>query len=119
MANILVVEDKYDDQITIKSVLEGKMHKVWIAKDGNSAMNLLKKNAGFDLIIIDIILPDISGTKLFEYIRDTLGGKVKCIYVTIVPEKDLEKGKIDGFVQKPYLPVELHNEINKCLRVKQ
>jgi CheY-like chemotaxis protein len=118
MAKILVIEDKHDDQITIKSVLESKKHEVKVANDGKEAMELLEEESNFDLIIIDIILPDISGIKLFEYVRDKFGKNVKCIFVTILPENEIEKEKIDGFVQKPYLPSELHSEINKCLKIK-
>jgi CheY-like chemotaxis protein len=116
MANILVVEDRKDDQLTIKSVLEAKNHKVQLADNGKKAMELLNKDSSFDLVIIDVILPDISGVKLFEYIRERLDKKIKCIFVTIVPEREIEKSKINGFVQKPYMPSELYNEINNCLR---
>jgi CheY-like chemotaxis protein len=118
MANILVVEDRHDDQITIKTVLESKKHKVQIADDGKSALKILNENSSFDLIIIDVILPDISGIKLFEFIRDRYGENVKCIFVTIVPKNEIEKDKIDGFIQKPYSPSELFSVINKCLQVE-
>jgi two-component system, chemotaxis family, sensor kinase CheA len=117
MANILIVDDRSDDQITLKSVLEAKKHKVTVADDGKSAKVILENNEKFDLIILDVILPDISGEKLLEYIRDKFGNEVKCIYTTIILEQEVDKEKIDGFVQKPYTTDKIYSEVARCLNL--
>jgi CheY-like chemotaxis protein len=115
MADILIIEDNSDDLQTIRTILEKHKHKVMSAINGKNAVELIDKDNHFDVILIDVLLPDVSGYKLLEIIREKLGKTVKCIYVTIVPKKEIDNNKADGFVQKPFLPNELKEEVEKCL----
>lgn len=67
-ANILVVEDNEMNQVLIKSLLEKYGHSVAIAKTAKEALSLVDERA-FDLILMDIILPEIDGYEATKIIR--------------------------------------------------
>jgi CheY-like chemotaxis protein len=115
MASILIIEDNPDDLNSIKTILEKKQHKVISAMNGNDAIKLIENKNNFEIILLDIFLPDVSGYKLLEIIKEKLGNNVKYIYLTIVPKKELESSNTDGYIQKPFLPTDLINEVSKCL----
>ena len=114
LKNILVIDDDNEDLSTIKSVLQKEKYKVTVAKSGAAALDILKKG-NFDLILIDILLPDLSGYDLLRLLREKLNHKVKMIYISIVPEKEVLMKDIDGFVQKPFSPASLVSEVKRLL----
>jgi len=68
--NILIVDN---NPVVIKLVgkyLKNNNHRVLTAHDGLSALDILKKETP-DVIIVDLIMPNISGTQLCRVIRDT------------------------------------------------
>ena len=66
--NILLVEDDSDISKLVKSHLEQENFKVFTAFDGEQAIALLQKNK-VDLILLDLMLPKISGMDLLKQIR--------------------------------------------------
>ena len=68
MKKILVVDDENDIAELIKDILEDEGYSISIANDGKSAINLIKEEK-FDLILLDIMMPDISGTEVCIYIK--------------------------------------------------
>jgi two-component system aerobic respiration control sensor histidine kinase ArcB len=82
--NILVVEDNIIAQIVTRSILEKFNCTVDIAKDSQSAIDLWKKNH-YDLIFMDIGLPDMDGDEVTYHIRNqevTKGAHVPIIALT-------------------------------------
>jgi len=69
--NILVVEDDPIAQMSVRGTLEGKLCTNFaLAKTGQEALNLIAKNK-YDLIFMDLGLPDIIGTDVAKKIRET------------------------------------------------
>ena len=60
---ILLVDDDQDVRDTIKLVLKMERHNVIEANDGREALDYLKKD-GFDLVITDYVMPEMSGDVL-------------------------------------------------------
>jgi CheY-like chemotaxis protein len=114
MVKVLIVDNREDDLSTMKTILVAHNHEVVTALNAKEAMGLLDKST-FDLILVDVLLPDISGIKLIEYIRDKVGQNIKCICVSILDEKELGKTTINGYVQKPFTPDDLIKEVDRCL----
>jgi two-component system response regulator ResD len=112
---ILVIDDDFEDLTTIKNVLESANYRVVGATNGAQGLDILKKD-GFDLILIDIQMPTLSGYDLLRLLREKLNHKVKMIYVTIVPKTDVDLDGIDGFVQKPFSPQTLLKEIKRLIK---
>ena len=111
---ILVIDDNKEDLNTIKTILEKEGCEVVIATDGAKALEMLIGD-GFSLILIDIQMPTLSGYDLLRLMRARLNHKVKMIYVSIVPEQEVDMDDIDGFVQKPFTPETLMSKVNEVL----
>ena len=85
--------------------------------NGREAADLLEENQNFDLILLDIMLPEINGYELMEYIRP-MG--IPVIFITAMASLDNRvKGLTSGaedYIVKPFEIVELLARINIVLR---
>ncbi len=106
--NILLIEDDKDISELISYNLKRENFNVITAYDGEEALNLIKDNV-IDLIILDLMLPSVSGIDLLKYIkRDE---KTKSILVIIETAKGEESDIVlglelgaDDYVTKPFSP---------------
>ena len=114
MAKILIVDDDFDDLESMKEILEEKKHKVKIATNGAQAMDLLQTDK-FDLFLIDVKMPTLSGYDLARLIRSKKNGSAKIIFVSIVPKQEVAMDEVDGFIQKPFDPDNLIKAVKKIL----
>jgi DNA-binding response OmpR family regulator len=115
-SKILVVEDEVKIADIVKAYLEKEGFKVKIASTGQSAISLLKE--GFDLIILDLMLPDIEGEDICQTIR-----KDSNIPIIMLTAKSEEEDRIrglgigaDDYVVKPFSPRELVARVKALLR---
>ncbi|MBT4165984.1 response regulator [archaeon] len=111
---VLIIDDDKEDLGTMKSILEKEGCEVSSASDGAKALEILKED-GFSLVLIDIKMPTLSGYDLLRLLRERLNHKVKMIYVSIVPEQEVDMDDVDGFVQKPFSPETLLNKVKEVL----
>lgn len=111
---ILIVDDESEDLSTMKEILEKEGYKVESATDGSQALDKLTSN-NFDLILIDIKMPTLSGYDLCRLLREKVNGNVKIVYISIVPEKEVSMENISGFIQKPFTPESFLASIKKAL----
>ena len=114
MAKILIVDDNQDDLETTKAVLEKEGHDIMTENDGAAAIDVLKSFEP-ELIMIDIQMPTLSGYDLLRLIRERLKQDVKMVYVSIVPESDVDMTDVDGFIQKPFSPDSLLTKVREVL----
>lgn len=91
MSRILVVEDEVKIADVVKAYLNKENYDVTIAYDGKNAIEKFDNN-NFNLILLDLMLPDISGEEVCKYIRKT--SQVPIIMVTAKIE---DEDKIEGF----------------------
>lgn len=106
---ILIVEDELKVATFIKKGLQTQNFDTEIAFDGNEAKQLFTKNS-FDLVILDIGLPDISGLEVCQFIRDQ-NNKIPILMLTAlgsVADKlsGFEVGT-DDYLVKPFDFMEL------------
>ncbi len=116
MIRILVVEDERPISQLIRLSLTKAGYNVVCAYDGNEAANILE-NEVFDLLLLDVMLPEISGFELMEYIKPT-GTPV--IFITAKNSlqdrvKGLKMGAED-YIVKPFEIMELLARIEVVLR---
>lgn len=114
---ILVVEDEPAIVETIQYALQTDGFETRSLSSGRPALSLLDKQ-GFDLIILDIGLPDINGLELFKEIRRA--HSLPVIFLTARSEEvdrvlGLELGA-DDYVVKPFSPRELCARVRAVLR---
>ena len=112
---ILVIDDEFDDLNSMKVVLEKEKFDVETATNGAHAIDLLRGHK-FDMVLLDIRMPTLSGYDLLRILRERLNHKVKMIYVSIVPKQDVDMTDIDGFIQKPFSPKSLMEAVNKVFK---
>ena len=116
MIKILVVEDERAITDLIKINLIDSGYDVCCVYDGLAAADILETNT-FDLILLDIMLPNIDGYELLSYIRPL---KIPVIFITAKASlDDRVKGLMLGaedYIIKPFEIVELLARINVVLR---
>lgn len=117
MAKILIIEDELKIQQIIKAYLEKEGWETITAKDGPSGLKLASE-VGPDLIILDLMLPGISGEELLSQLRQNSE-----IPVIIISAKIAEEDRIfglnigaDDYIIKPFSPRELVARIYVQLR---
>jgi DNA-binding response OmpR family regulator len=113
---VLVVEDEKKIADITRAYLEREGYSVKHAADGETAIRLLKD--GFDLVVLDLMLPDIQGEELCEMIR-----RDSDVPIIMVTAKSDEEERIKGlglgaddYVVKPFSPRELVARVNAHLR---
>ena len=108
MSKILVVDDEDKIRLIIRRYAEAENYEVDEAKDGMEALLKVRAN-NYDLVILDVIMPDMDGFEACRSIRE-----LKKIPVIMISSKNDENDKIRGFelgiddyVVKPFSPREL------------
>ena len=117
MTKILVVEDEDSVLDPLELLLNKEGFTVVTAKTGKEALEKFD-NAGADLILLDLMIPEVSGTEVCRQIRSK--SQVPIIMLTA---KDTEVDKVvglelgaDDYVVKPYSKAELVARIKAVLR---
>lgn len=122
MARILLVEDNIINQKLAESMLENIGYKPDIAANGKEALGLLR-DQHYDLILMDIQMPEMDGYETTKIIRDP-SSKVVDHEVTIIAmtasviESEQDKciaAGMNGFIAKPINPNELREAVSRCL----
>ena len=117
MIKILIVEDEKPISDLMVMNLTRAGYKCTALYNGRDAADLLEENQSFDLILLDIMLPEINGYELMEYIRP-IG--IPVIFITAMASLDNRiKGLTSGaedYIVKPFEIVELLARINIVLR---
>jgi two-component system OmpR family response regulator len=91
---ILIVEDERHIGVAIKFNCEAEGYDAVLVGDGPSAVRLFRENtAAFDLIILDLMLPDMSGYAVLESLR-RMGVQIP---VLILSARTLPEDRIRGF----------------------
>jgi len=89
---ILVVDDYFTDRETLKAVLEEKGYRVITAETGTEALVRVKEKH-FDIIFLDIRLPDVDGARIFEQVK-LIDPEVAVIMMTGYSEEELVRRAI-------------------------
>ena len=106
---ILVVDDNKAYLNVMGDLLRDYGHEVFLADDGKQAREFLE-NQAVDLIISDVFMPTLDGSRFHSYVREfTEAGNVPFIFVSGFDDEHTRKlvldSKIDFFVSKT-APVE-------------
>ena len=116
-ASILLIEDEKRSALLMQKYLERAGFRVNTAFDGQSGLNLARKNKP-DLILLDLMLPVISGTEICLILR-----KETDVPIIMLTAKGSREDKISGldcgaddYIVKPYDPDEVIGRIKAVLR---
>lgn len=122
-ATILVVDDIPENIHTLKNLLKDD-YNIIAATNGKKAIDLVQKDPSIDLIILDILMPEMDGYEVCQYIKNQDNTKdIPIIFVTSLnDEQSEEKGLLLGasdFIHKPINPmltkhrVSIHIKLSK------
>ncbi len=97
----MVVEDDAEIRVLVTEVLEADGHSVVQAENGAQALDLLRSGTVPALILLDLMMPVLSGPELLEILQeDHALSRVPVVVVSAIADG----GKVDGvkrFVRKP------------------
>lgn len=105
MTSILVVDDEYDIAQAIRGILEDEGFAVEVCVNGRHALQCIKeKDTSFQLILIDVMMPFMSGLDLLRQLRnDRRFAKVPVVLMNNTELKvNREEHGWDGFLRKPF-----------------
>lgn len=122
-ASVLVVDDDPVIRSMLTASLEASGHEVTTAKDGSEALELVRAE-GFDVILLDVLMPGMNGDQVLEHLKDD--PKLRHVPVVMVTSLDdvgsavrcIELGA-DDYLPKPIDPVLLGARINAGLMKKR
>jgi DNA-binding response OmpR family regulator len=78
---ILLVDDDNDIIESMRTVLEGRGHRILIARDGNAGLTVAERESP-DLIVLDMMMPKKSGFLVLEKLKSRAGGLIPTIMIT-------------------------------------
>lgn len=117
MNNILIIEDEKSVSEILKSYLEKEGYKVFITESGLKGIELFRKEK-FNLVILDLMLPDIEGEEVCKILR-----RISDVYIFMLTAKVALSDKIEGlnigadeYLTKPLSPRELTARVNALFR---
>jgi DNA-binding response OmpR family regulator len=115
---ILIVDDDPDIREVLRIHLENKGYSVWDAANGTEALNTVSKNQDIDLIILDIMMPGLSGIDVCKEIRRTSSAPI--LFLT-AKSKESDKTAAyenggDDYLVKPFSQSELLMKVHSLLR---
>ena len=120
MAKVLVIEDEADIRQVLEYNLEANGHKVYAAARGQEGLRLAKEKRP-DLVLLDLMLPDLLGTEVCKQLRaDPDTAKMAIVMLTAKGEEidrvvGFELGA-DDYVTKPFSVRELMLRVQALLR---
>ena len=120
---ILVADDEPHIGRIIKMKLEGGPFDVTLAYDGREATDALNAaDASFDLVVLDLMMPEKSGLDVLRTLRGTLHSEVPAIILTAAGQDEQERAALDSganaFVTKPFSPKKLYALVARLTGVK-
>ncbi|RLI92620.1 MAG: two-component system response regulator [Candidatus Altiarchaeales archaeon] len=117
---ILYVEDDEDTRKLVRMILKSNGYKVITAYNGREGLKKLDED-DIDLVILDIMLPDISGWDIFQRIKkDPRNRDVKVAFLSVIPVSEerldtLRKCGIEDYIMKPFDNDDLVRRVGRIL----
>lgn len=117
MSNILIIEDEKRVSEVLKAYLEKEGYKVYCTTKGLESIEIFK-SIDIQLIILDLMLPDISGEEVCRIIRQSSD-----VHIFMLTAKGALNDRIEGlnigadeYLIKPFSPRELTARVNALFR---
>ena len=119
MKRILVVEDEEEVAGLLKARLESNGYEVRLADRGRDALEAARADRP-DLVVLDLMLPDMDGYAVSEQLRERYSSRALPILMLTARYQPRDKllgfgMGADAFMTKPFNPRELHSTIAELL----
>ena len=118
MKKILYIEDHKDTAEAVKQMLEEVDYEVEVSSRGADGLEKAKVKK-FDLVLLDVMLPDMSGWDIFKILKREKY-KAKYAFLSVILEttermKEFKKAGISDYITKPFTKKDLIERIKKIL----
>lgn len=119
----MIVDDDEDVITTVKQGLETLTHNLVITgvDSGKKCIDLLEKGNRPDIILLDIMLPEINGWQIYDYLKSKNElSKIPIVFITALDdEKTMKKGmETDAYcIHKPFNIEQLKEMIDSALGI--
>lgn len=118
IVKVLIADDEYRIRKLVSDFLKKEGFLIYEAEDGRSALDIFEKEKEFDLIILDVMMPQIDGWMVCKEIREK--SKVPIIMLTARDEETDEIFGLgigaDEYITKPFSPMILVARVKAILR---
>ncbi len=119
--NILLIDDEFMVLELASEILTYLGHKVFVANSGSDGLKIfLDKKDEIDLIIVDLLMPDMNGKEFYEKVR-AVDSDVPIIISSGISEtkekKALKELDIFDVLEKPYTVPQLEELINRVSKL--
>lgn len=118
LANILVVDDEPGMRRYLQTLLEVDSYQVTTAQSGPEAVKRLRGGSRPDLVLLDLLMPELDGLQTLEQLRQTQPGvkvvMLSCVSDTRKVAQAIRLGAQD-YLTKPFQKAELDAVLNHCL----
>ncbi len=117
--NILHIEDDEDTRNLVRMLLETRGYRVLMASSGKAGLSKLKED--IDLVLLDVMLPDMSGWTILQRIRKNPGNKnLKVAFLSIIPISDeqlmeFRKEGVKDYITKPFDNTDMIKRIDNII----
>lgn len=116
---ILAIEDDWTVGMVLEHVLETAGYEVQVVRGVSDGRGALSRGS-FDLVLLDLNLPDGNGFELLRAIREDLGSSTPIVVLSgMRQEETVVKGLrlgADDYVSKPFSPPELLARVDRWIR---
>lgn len=122
-ADVLVVEDDPGSLKYLLSLLSREGYRVRTARNGESALRSARRKPP-DLVLLDVVLPDLDGFEVCDWLKSDPGSAVPVIFLTAIKgePRDIVRGFSVGgvdYVTKPFTAEELLARVRTHLELKR
>lgn len=115
---VLLAEDEEAVRSLVQLALEGQGYTVRTATTGLDAVSVLRSRESVDLLVTDVIMPEVSGPELANLAREICPG-LRVLYMSGYTDDALDRhglqGTSDQFIQKPFTPLIILRRIREIL----
>ena len=119
---ILILDDHSSIRGLLVSLLSTE-YKVVTGHDGQDGIRLLKQGLIPDLVLLDIMMPNLDGFQFLDFMRSSgIFKNVPIIILSGCEQEELAtrcyKKGIDAFITKPFNPIHLKQKIKQILNIR-
>lgn len=123
MQTVLIIDDEVTNISVLNELLQSQ-YNVLFAKDGQTGFKIASSTSKPDLILLDIIMPDVDGYQVIKLLKsDEYTNKIPVIFITAKGQeedeaKGFELGAVD-YITKPFKPIVVKARIKAHLELKR
>ena len=100
---ILIIDDNAEQLYVVEAILAMGDYETITASSGKEALDFISKSEQLNLILLDMKMPDMSGTEFLKILEETLPEVIKTVPIVFLTAMDkVPSSKAVGFIRKPF-----------------